>query len=104
MDGVLKPGGQQIVNRAALGLLAVFLVQGVFGAVRAYLFTTSGERVVARLRRDLYAAIIRQEIAFFDEQRTGELTNRLAADTTVLQQAVSVNVSMGLRYGLSVLG
>ena len=59
---------------------------------------------MARPRGHLYAAVIRREIAFFDERRTGELTNRLASDTAVLQNAVTVNLSMGLRYGLQALG
>ncbi len=92
------------IAQSALGLLAVFAVQGLFSAMRAYLFNLSGERVVAKLRRDLYAAIVRQEVGFFDEQRTGELTNRLASDTTVLQMAVTANISMLLRYGLTVIG
>ena len=99
-----EPGARATVTRAALGLLAVFALQGAFSALRAYLFNLSGERVVARLRRDLYAAIVRQEIGFFDEQRTGELTNRLAADTTVLQNAVTANLSMLLRFGLTLVG
>lgn len=92
------------IAQSALGLLAVFAVQGLFSAMRAYLFNFSGERVVAKLRRDLYASIIRQEVGFFDEQRTGELTNRLASDTTVLQMAVTANISMLLRYTLTVAG
>ena len=69
-----------------------------------WLFTVAGERVVARLRKDLFRSIIAQEISFFDQSRTGELTNRLASDTTVLQNAVTVNVSMALRFGVSALG
>jgi len=63
-----------------------------------YLFTLAGERVVARLRKALFAQIISLEIAFFDESQTGELLNRLSSDTAVLQDAVTVNVSMGLRF------
>jgi len=59
---------------------------------------------VARLRARLFGALLGQEVGFFDQQRTGELTNRLASDTTVIQNAVTVNVSMALRFGLSVLG
>ncbi len=99
-----RQAAQRLITQSALGLLAVFAVQGLFSALRAYLFNFSGERVVARLRRDLYAALMRQEIGFFDEQRTGELTNRLASDTTVLQMAVTANVSMLLRYSLTVIG
>ncbi len=39
-----------------------------------------GERVVTRLRRTLFDSIIIQEVAFFDETKTGELINRLASD------------------------
>ena len=99
-----RQAAQRLITQSALGLVAVFAVQGLFSALRAYLFNFSGERVVARLRRDLYAALLRQEIGFFDEQRTGELTNRLASDTTVLQMAVTANVSMLLRYSLTVIG
>lgn len=60
--------------------------------------------MVASLRVNLYSALIRQEIGFFDQRRTGELTNRLASDTTVLQNAVTVNLSMALRFALQVLG
>ena len=59
---------------------------------------------MARLRGDLYAAVMQQDIGFFDQRRTGELTNRLASDTTVLQNAVTVNLSMALRFGLQGVG
>jgi ABC transporter fused permease/ATP-binding protein len=98
VDGIVDGGGKELVNRATSLLIGLFLLGSSFGALRAWLFTVSGERVVANLRRELYGAIVRQEIAFFDERRTGELTNRLSADTTVLQNTVTVNVSMLLRF------
>ncbi len=95
---------KEVVNAIALQLLALSAVQAVAMAMRYSLFSTVGERVVTRLRETLYGSLMRQEIAFFDERRTGELTNRLASDTTVLQSAVSANVSMGLRNIAQVLG
>ncbi len=92
------------LDRAALWLLLIFAVQAIAVAARSALFTIAGERVVARLRSDLFARLMDQEIAFFDARKTGELTNRLASDTTVLQNTVSVNLSMGLRFMASVLG
>src|SRR5699024_3585947 len=41
---------------------------------------------------------------FFDERRTGELLSRISNDASILQNTVSVNVSMALRNGLTVLG
>jgi ATP-binding cassette subfamily B protein len=91
-------------DTAAILLVVLFGIQAVFGMLRSWLFTVAGERVVARLRTDLYRAILGQDIAFFDTSRTGELTNRLAADTTVLQNTVTVNVSMALRFGVGAIG
>lgn len=104
VDGVTEGTGRAALDRAALLLLGVFAISGVASAARSYLFTVAGERVVASLRVNLYSALIRQEIGFFDQRRTGELTNRLASDTTVLQNAVTVNLSMALRFALQVLG
>jgi ABC transporter fused permease/ATP-binding protein len=104
IDGLTQGGGRAVVDRMALTLLAVFAVSGLFTATRSYAFTVAGERVVARLRADLYQAMMRQEVAFFDERRTGELTSRLASDTTVLQNAVTTNISMLLRFGSMGIG
>ena len=104
MEAVTEPGGRARMDQAIVGLFGVFLVVSVAGFGRAYLYTLAGERVVARLRRQLFASIIRQEVGFFDAQRTGELVNRLAADTGVLQNSVTVNISMALRFTLQSLG
>jgi ABC transporter fused permease/ATP-binding protein len=92
------------LDQAALMLLVIFLVQAITVALRYALFTIAGERTVTRLRADLFAKLLSQEVAFFDERKTGELVNRLASDTTVLQNTVSVNISMGLRFLASILG
>ena len=104
IQGITEGDGRDSLDRAAVLLLVIFAISGVAAAFRSYLFTVAGERIVARLRGDLYEAVIRHDIAFFDERRTGELTNRLASDTTVLQNAVTVNLSMALRYGLQAVG
>ncbi|MGK4003987.1 ABC transporter transmembrane domain-containing protein [Sorangium sp. So ce1036] len=105
IDGALGPGGPaEVVDRTALWLVGLILVQAVAVALRYVLFATAGERVVARLRADLFAHLLQQETAFFDRRRTGELTSRLASDTTVLQGAVSTHVSAALRLVASVVG
>ncbi len=85
-------------------LVVLFAVQAIFAMLRAWLFTVAGERIVADLRTRLFSAILDQDVEFFDQRRTGELTNRLAADTTVLQNTVTVNVSMALRHLLGAVG
>jgi ABC transporter fused permease/ATP-binding protein len=104
VDGALAPDARGIVDRAALFMFVVGIVSAAAGATRFVLFTVAGERVVADLRKDTYAKLLEQEIAFFDEHKTGDLTNRLATDTTVLQNAVSTNLSMALRNFAAVAG
>ena len=90
-------GGAETLNQAVLAMAAVFAVQGVAVAFRYYLFSVAGERIVTRLREAVFGAIVEQEIGFFDQRKTGELTSRLTSDATVVQNTVSVNLSMGLR-------
>lgn len=52
-----------------------------------------------RLRASLFSSILRQEVAFFDKTRTGELINRLSSDTALLGRSVTENLSDGLRAG-----
>lgn len=57
----------------------------------------SGQRITRTLRSSVFAAIMKQEIAFFDMNKTGELINRLSSDTSVVSQSVTMNISDGLR-------
>lgn len=105
VDGLFGEGStREQLDQVAIGLFAVFVVMGLASALRYYCFTTAGERVVADLRQSLFSRLMDQEVGFFDQHRTGELINRLASDTTVLQNSVSANVSMVLRNGATVAG
>jgi ATP-binding cassette subfamily B protein len=89
------------------GLFLMVAVVGVMAAavyVRFYIVSWLGERVIADLRRDVFAKLLRQSPAFFEEARTGELISRLTADTALLEQVVGTSVSMAARNALSGLG
>ena len=104
LDRALGGGRPGDLDRAAVAMAIMFAVQAVAGGLRYYLFTTAGERIVLGLRARLYGHLMAQEIGFFDGQRTGELLSRLTADTGVIQNAVSVNISMALRHGAQTIG
>eukprot|EP01089_Gocevia_fonbrunei_P013514 TRINITY_DN3471_c0_g1_i1.p1 TRINITY_DN3471_c0_g1~~TRINITY_DN3471_c0_g1_i1.p1 ORF type:complete len:658 (+),score=140.06 TRINITY_DN3471_c0_g1_i1:50-2023(+) len=110
IDSVISgdPGTDQdnrkhLLNEAVLVLALVLVVSSIFTALRAFLFTIAGERVVARLRKNVFDSIIKQEIAFFDLNKTGELVNRISSDCEVIQSSVTINVSMGLRFSAQVI-
>ncbi|ELR55703.1 ATP-binding cassette sub-family B member 10, mitochondrial, partial [Bos mutus] len=87
------------LTRLCLALGGVFLCGAAANAVRVYLMQTSGQRIVNRLRASLFSSVLKQEVAFFDKTRTGELINRLSADAALLGRSVTENLSDGLRAG-----
>jgi len=97
IDEAIAQKDQSQLNIAALLALTVFAIQSVTSALRYYFFTLAGEKTVKRLRSRLFSQIIGQDIPFFDGQKTGELLGRLSSDTAVLQNALSVNISMLVR-------
>ena len=104
IDGALNSKQMDKINHVAIIMLVIFFVQAIASALRYFLFTMAGERIVLQLRKNLYSHILEQEIAFFDFNRTGELMSRISSDATILQNAVSVNISMGLRNLAGALG
>ncbi|KAI3377789.1 hypothetical protein L3Q82_008938 [Scortum barcoo] len=78
-------------------LTGVFLCGGAANAARVYLMQISGQQIVRDLRVSIFSSILRQEVAFFDRNRTGELINRLSADTAVVGHSITDNLSDGLR-------
>src|SRR5271165_6483141 len=80
-----------------LAMAAVVVVIALAAAARYYLVTTLGERVVADLRRDVFAHLTRLDAAFYDRARTGELVSRLTADTTQIKAAFGSSASIALR-------
>jgi ABC-type multidrug transport system fused ATPase/permease subunit len=103
IDSVAKEDeGESILQKMVLSLFVIVLIMGIMSAIRAYCYHIAGERVVAKLRKKLFETIVVQEVAFFDMTKTGELLNRLSSDTKALENAVTVNVSMGVRYVIQV--
>jgi ATP-binding cassette subfamily B protein len=80
---------QSDINRVMVIAIAIHFSAVLAGFFRLSIMTVAGERVVARLRNNLYSSLLKQEIAFFDDHKTGELVSRLSSDTTLVQQAVS---------------
>ena len=92
------------VNRYFVVFLAAAVVYGMFAALRFYLVTWLGERVVADLRSAVYRRVIRMDPLFFETTRVGEVLSRLTADTTLVQAISGVNLSIILRSTLSLIG
>ena len=85
-----------------LFVLATLLA--VASAMRYYYVITIGERVVADLRREVFAHIARLSPSFYDVNQSGEIVSRLTADTTQIKSAFGSAASQALRNTILCLG
>ena len=92
------------VDRSFIGLFAVAAVLAIATAARYFCVSVLGERVVADLRRDLYAHLLTLDQAFYERTRVGELTSRLGTDTELVQTVVSSSMSVALRSVVTAVG
>jgi ATP-binding cassette subfamily B protein len=104
IDFGFTPEGIAMINSYFSVMIAVVAVLAGASASRFYLVMTIGERIVADLRRDVFAHLISLSPSFFDSARSGELVSRLTADTTQVKSAVGASVSVALRNVMLFIG
>jgi ATP-binding cassette subfamily B protein len=104
IDNGISSKSSDTINQYFVAFLAAAAIFGVFAALRFYLVSWIGERVVADMRSAVYARVIRMDPAFFEVTRIGEVLSRLTADTTLVQSIAGVNLSITLRSTLSLIG
>lgn len=104
IDFGFSPEGIAMINSYFSVMIAVVAVLATASASRFYLVMTIGERVVADVRRDVFAHLISLSPSFFDSARSGELISRLTADTTQIKAAVGSSVSVALRNMMLFIG
>lgn len=73
-------------------------------ALRYFYITKLGERVVADLRKDTYAHILKLDPTFFLQTRTGEVLSRLTTDIAIVESLLATSVSTAVRNLLTLLG
>ncbi len=92
------------IDRYFLGLFGVAVAFGLFSAIRFYLVTWLGERVVADIRNAVYRHVITLDTSFFEVTKTGEVLSRLTTDTTLIQSISGAGLSIVLRSAVTLLG
>jgi subfamily B ATP-binding cassette protein MsbA len=104
LDAAFVSRDRGLLDRIAIGLVALFSVQAVLNYAQAYLLSAAGEQAVAGLRRDVFGRLLEMPPGFFAERRSGELTSRLTVDIGLLQGVLSHQVSEFARQILALVG
>ncbi|MEA2713107.1 MAG: ATP-binding cassette, subfamily bacterial MsbA, partial [Gemmatimonadales bacterium] len=104
LDAAFINRNRVILDRIAVGLVVLFTIQAALNYAQTYLLSAVGERVVAGLRRELFAKLLDMPPGFFAERRTGELTSRLTTDIGLLQGVLSHQIAEFSRQMLALVG
>ncbi len=105
---LVEAGNQGIladqINRIALILVVVLVVQSVFSFFRIFLFVRVAEKTLADLRQSTYNHLIKLPMKFFQQRRVGELNSRISADITLLQDALTTTLAEFIRQLIVIIG
>ncbi|MEV0270552.1 ABC transporter ATP-binding protein [Hamadaea sp. NPDC050747] len=72
-----------------LGMVAVAAVTSALGVVQTWISTAVGQRIMHRLRTDVFSHLQRQSMAFFTRTRTGEVQSRITNDIGGMESVVT---------------
>ncbi|CAG8835964.1 45511_t:CDS:2, partial [Gigaspora margarita] len=75
---------------------AIFIFVATYISVATWVYT--GERIARQIREQYLRAILRQNIAYFDEYSSGEVTTRITSDVHLIQDGISEKVSLTFQY------
>jgi subfamily B ATP-binding cassette protein MsbA len=104
LDAAFVKGGRQLLDKIALGLLGLFVIQAILNFAQTYWLSATGERAIAGMRRELFGRLLEMPPGFFAERRTGELISRLTADVGLLQGVMSHQIAEFSRQVLTLVG
>ncbi|EBA12626.1 ABC transporter transmembrane domain-containing protein [Roseobacter sp. CCS2] len=85
-------------------MLAIAVLLAFGTALRYYLVTRLGERVVADIRKAVFNRMISMSPAFYERIMTGEVLSRITTDTTLILSVIGSSVSIALRNILIFIG
>uniref|UniRef100_A0A3B4CF82 Mitochondrial potassium channel ATP-binding subunit n=1 Tax=Pygocentrus nattereri TaxID=42514 RepID=A0A3B4CF82_PYGNA len=92
------------IRAPAFKLLGLYCLQGLLTSGYIILLSRVGERVAADMRKTLFTSLLRQDVAFFDANKTGQLVNRLTADIQEFKSSFKLVISQGLRSITQTIG
>ncbi|MEO1720763.1 MAG: ABC transporter transmembrane domain-containing protein, partial [Pseudomonadota bacterium] len=104
IDHGFSPESADLIDSYFTVLMVMGLLLAVASSARAYCVNWLGEKVVARLRADVFAHLTTLGPAFFATTHSGELMSRLTADTTQIKSAAGNAISQALRNTIMLTG
>jgi ABC-type multidrug transport system fused ATPase/permease subunit len=90
-------------NSILILLFFIFVTNAVFSFFRIYLFTSLTEKVLRNLRNDAFKRLTFSKVSFFDANKVGELSSRIATDINQLQDLLMSTLAEFIRQIITIL-
>jgi len=104
VDGITGARRLDNLRDSIFLLVLISLISATLNFGQTYLLAYVGERLVADLRRRVFAHLQNLSLAFYESARVGDLTSRLSNDVTVVQGALTNNVFGVVQQVITLLG
>jgi ATP-binding cassette subfamily B protein len=101
VDNVINGGNLELLKNFMIVLFVLFLIMGLTSLHRSYLTAWVSEKMLIRLRLDVFDQLLRLSASYYSRARVGDIVSRLSNDLVVVQQAISQAALTGLTYVLS---
>jgi ATP-binding cassette subfamily B protein len=89
IDVALPQSDVRLLSLLVAGMIGIAAATSALGVVQTWISTTVGQRVMHRLRTQVFAHLQRQSVGFFTRTRTGEVQSRITNDIGGMQQVVT---------------
>lgn len=87
-----------------IAIVAAFIIQAVVNGISTYLLTAVGQRIVARLRDNMWVKLIRLPVSYFDRTSSGETVSRVVNDTNIVKDLISEHFPQFVTGIISIIG
>ncbi|MFT5582326.1 MAG: ABC-type multidrug transport system fused ATPase/permease subunit, partial [Psychromonas sp.] len=104
MSGAVNIISLENINSVALALLVLFVGQSIFSFFRVVIFTNVTENALRDIRKDAFERLIYMPMDFFNQNKVGELTSRISADITQIQETLRTTIAEFFRQIVIIVG
>ncbi|AIL13367.1 hypothetical protein IM40_07450 [Candidatus Paracaedimonas acanthamoebae] len=104
IDGGFQTENLELLNKAILMLIVLSLVLAFSAYIRLSSTSWLAEQIVADLRKDFFAHLLRLDTHFFDNARLGDIIARLSDDCTLLKTLLSTSGAIVIRGFIQFMG
>jgi ATP-binding cassette, subfamily B, bacterial MsbA len=104
MDGSFVERDPRIIRLVPFAILALFVLRGVAGFVSAYGMAWVAQKVVVRLREQVFGQMLRLPVAHFDRTRNADLLVKLTYHCGQIADTATGVVTAIIKDGLTIIG